>query len=111
MIAGTMADIINSVASYSNNPGAIGYSYYFYATTMYSDENAAMANNIKLLKIDGVAPNAESIKSGTYPFRTAYYIVINKASPADSSTRKLQEAMLSPRGQAVAAEAGYVPVK
>ncbi|MCL2037625.1 substrate-binding domain-containing protein [Candidatus Saccharibacteria bacterium] len=110
MIAGTMADIINIVASYSNNPGAIGYSYYFYATTMYRDENAAAANNIKLLKIDGVAPNSESIRTGQYPFRTAYYIVINKAAESDSSTRKLQEAMLSPRGQAVAAEAGYVPV-
>lgn len=111
MIAGTMADIINVVANYSNNPGALGYSYYFYATTMYADENAAAANNIKLLKIDNVEPNIDSIRGGTYPFRTAYYIVINKAAADDSPTRKLQEAMLSPRGQAVAEEAGYVPTK
>jgi len=111
MIAETMGDIINIVSSYDNGSGAIGYSYYYYAVTMYTDENVAAANNIKLLKIDGVAPNADSIKSGKYPFRTNYYIVINKAAAADSPARKLQEAMLSPRGQAVAQEAGYVPVK
>lgn len=110
-IVETMSQIIDIVSDYNNQPGAIGYSYYYYATTMYEDENATAANNIKLLKIDGVLPNVDSIKGGNYPFRTAYYIVINKAAPADSPARKLKDAMLSPRGQAVALEAKYVPVK
>ena len=53
----------------------------------------------------------ESIKNGSYPIQTAYYIVINKNEPKDSDTRKLVDAMLSARGQNVAKEAGYVPVK
>lgn len=110
-IAGTMADIINIVSNYDNGNGALGYSYFYYATTMFTDENAAAANNIKLLKIDGVSPDVNSIRSGEYPFRTAYYVVINKASESDSPARKLQEAMLSPRGQAVALGAGYVPIR
>ncbi|MCL2173882.1 substrate-binding domain-containing protein [Candidatus Saccharibacteria bacterium] len=107
----TMSSIINIVAGYGGQNDAIGYSYYYYATTMYEGIDASIANNTKLLKINGIAPNVESIKSGTYPFRTAYYIVINKAAPAGSPTRKLAEAMLSDRGQAIALEAQYVPVR
>ena len=101
----TMAGIIEAVANYDNAKAALGYSYYYYATTMYSQDS------IKLLAMDEVEPNFETIKNGEYPIQTAYYIVINKAEPEESNTRKLVEAMLSERGQAVAKEAGYVPVK
>jgi phosphate transport system substrate-binding protein len=111
MIPGSMAQIINIVSGYNGASDGIGYSYYYYATTMYQDIDASVANNIKLLKINDVAPDVESIKAGNYPFRTAYYIVINKAAPADSPARKLAEAMLGERGQKVALEAQYVPVK
>ena len=110
-IVETMSEIINIVSDYNNQSGALGYSYYYYATTMYEDEDATAANNIKLLKIDGVMPSTDSIKNGSYPFRAAYYVVINKAAAADSPARKLKNAMLSSRGQAVALEAHYVPVK
>jgi len=110
-IAGSMSQIINIVSGYDGTDTAIGYSYYYYATTIYQDIDASIVNNIKLLKINDIAPDVESIKSGTYPFTTAYYIVINKAAPADSLTRKLVEAMLSDRGQAVALEAQYVPIR
>ncbi|MCL2280692.1 substrate-binding domain-containing protein [Candidatus Saccharibacteria bacterium] len=109
-IVGTMSAIINIVSGYDGTTTAIGYSYYYYATTMYQDIDASIASNIKLLKINDIAPDVESIKSGAYPFRTAYYIVINKAATKDSPTRKLAEAMLSDRGQAVALEAQYVPI-
>ncbi|MDR1197018.1 MAG: substrate-binding domain-containing protein [Candidatus Nomurabacteria bacterium] len=111
MIAESMTQIINIVSGYNGGADGIGYSYYYYATTMYQDIDASVANNVKLLKIDGVAPEVESIKAGNYPFRTAYYIVINKAAAADGPARQLAEAMLSDRGQKVALEAQYVPVK
>ena len=107
----TMFEIINLVSSYDNGENSIGYSYYYYATTMYDDMDKEVADRIRLLEIDGVAPNYETIKNNTYPLETAYYIVINKNEPKDSNTRKLVDAMLSTRGQAVAKEAGYVPVK
>ena len=107
----TMFEIINLVSSYDNGENSIGYSYYYYATTMYDDMDKEVADRIRLLEVDGVAPNYETIKNNTYPLETAYYIVINKNEPKDSNTRKLVDAMLSTRGQAVAKEAGYVPVK
>lgn len=100
----TMAGLITAIADYDNSKDALGYSYYYYATTMYSKEN------VKLLSVNGVEPNFDTIQKGEYPIGTYYYIVINANEPADSNTRKLVEAMLSPRGQAVAQEAGYVPV-
>ncbi len=100
----TMAGLIEAIADYDNSKDALGYSYYYYATTMYSK------NSVKLLAIDGVEPNFDTIKNNVYPIQTAYYIVINKATPEDSNTRKLVNAMLSQRGQLVAKDAGYVPV-
>ena len=68
-IAMTMSEIIDAVSNYDNKESAIGYSYYYYANTMY------LSDEIKLLKVDGVEPNNDTIKNGEYPILTAYYIV------------------------------------
>ena len=109
-LVGTMEAIINLVSSYQNGNNAIGYSYYYYATTMFETIDETVASNIKLLAIDGVKPNNQTIKESSYPFTTAYYIVINKADAEDSASRVLANQLLSARGQQVAEEAGYVPV-
>lgn len=107
----TMEGIIKTVANYANGKGAMGYSYYYYATAMYdlTDENSQ--DRIKLLGVNGVKPSYDTIKDGSYPIQTAYYIVINKNEPEGSKTREIVKAMLSARGQNVAKDAGYVPVK
>ncbi len=107
----SMSEIINLVSDYDNGKNAIGYSYYYYAKTMYASIDEKVANGIKLLSINGVEPNNENIRSGKYPLNTAYYIVINKNEPKESNVRKLAEAMLSARGQAVAESVGYVGIK
>ena len=107
----TMEAIINFVSSYTNGRDSIGYSYYYYATTMFKTIDETVASNIKLLGVDGVVPNNKTIQDGSYPFNTAYYIVINKADDENSESRKLVNHLLSARGQAVAEKAGYVPVK
>ena len=101
-ISETMADIIDVISDYKNGPTAIGYSYYYYATSMYTSDT------IKLLDIDGVSPSYDNIKNGLYNLQTAYYAVIRKDEPEDSNARKLLKAMMSERGQTVAKEAGYV---
>ena len=103
-IAMDMTDIIDVVSDYENNSGAIGYSYYYYANTMY------LSDDISLLSVNGVEPNNDTIKAGEYPIQTAYYIVIRKDEPENSKTRELVEAMLSTRGQLAAENAGYVPL-
>lgn len=107
----TMFAIINLVSDYDNGTNSIGYSYYYYATTMYDTMDSKAAERIRLLAVNGVEPNSETIQNNTYPLNTAYYIVINKNERKDGNVRKLVDAMLSDRGQAVAKEAGYVPVK
>lgn len=104
----TMEAIINLVSDYDNGKNSIGYSYYYYATTMYSTIDENVANGIKLLKINGIAPNDETIQNGTYPLQTAYYIVTRKDAENNERVQTLKKAMLSPKGQNIAKEAGYV---
>ena len=107
----SMQEIINLVSSYENGKNSIGYSYFYYATTMFQTIDETVASNIKLLGVDGIKPNNQTIKDDSYPFTTAYYIVINKADAEDSASKILANYLLSDRGQKVAEEAGYVPVK
>ena len=95
-------DIIDVISDYNNKENAIGYSYYYYATTMYT--NDAM----RLLSVNGIEPTYENIQTGLYDMQTAYYAVIRKDEPENSNTRKLLNAMMSERGQKVVKEAGYV---
>ncbi len=111
-LADSMFDIIDVISDYDNGVNSIGYSYYYFANTMYLGEN------VKMLKVEGIAPNNSTIQAGQYPIMTSYYAVTRKsditdsATPdeSDSKTEKLLEAMLSPRGQKVVEDAGYVPV-
>ena len=106
----TMESIINLVADYDNGENAIGYSYYYYATTIFETIDEEISNKIKLLAVDGVKPSNETIKNGEYTLNTAYYIVTRKGDTSESA-QKLVNAMLSEDGQRVAEEAGYVGVK
>ena len=101
-ISQTMADIVDVISDYTNGKNAIGYSYYYYATTMYTTDK------MKLLAINGIDPTYENIKTGLYGIQTAYYAVIRKDEEQNSDARKLLNAMKSERGQNVAKEAGYV---
>lgn len=102
-IAESMFDIVDIVSDYDNGINSIGYSYYYFANTMYLGEN------VKMLKVEGVAPNNSTIQAEKYPIMTAYYAVTRK-NDVSENTSKLLEAILSPRGQKVVEDAGYVPV-
>lgn len=101
-VAKEMFDIINVISDYNNKDTAIGYSYYYYATTMFTSDN------IKFLSVNGVKPTYDNIKNGLYGIQTAYYAVIRKDEEENSTARRLLEEMKSTRGQRVAKEAGYV---
>lgn len=103
-----MGGIVSAVASVENGKNSIGYSYYYYATTMYDIIDSDTAGRIDFLAVNGVEPTNESIKNGSYPIRTNYYIVINKNEPDGGAVRNLVNAMLSERGQSAAEAIGYV---
>ena len=103
-IPGEMGFLIESVRSYDNSANAIGYSVYYYAHDM------EMAHDLKLLRVDGVVPDSESIRSGAYPFRNPYFCVIRADEPEDSPARILRDWLLSETGQRLLDREGYVPV-
>ncbi len=98
----SMAGIVDYVASYENSIDAIGFGFYYYVNTMYYNDN------LKYLAVDGVKPTYKTIQDGNYPILSAYYIVTRKGDD-NQNVALLKDAMLSPRGQKVASEAGYVP--
>ncbi|MDR2946450.1 MAG: substrate-binding domain-containing protein [Candidatus Adiutrix sp.] len=81
---------------------AIGYSYRYFATTMYANPEA------KLLKINGVAPTIENIRNGSYPF-TANFYAVTLGSPKPKA-KLLIDWILSPQGQELIEKTGYVPI-
>lgn len=100
----TMGEMTEAVRTYDGSAGAIGYTVYYYANDM------KMGEGLKLLQIDGIAPDAESIREGSYPFLNPYYVVVAKDAPEDSPQRVLYDWLLGPEGQALVAHEGYVPV-
>jgi len=81
---------------------AIGYSYRYYATTMYPNPEA------KLLSVNGIEPSIENIQNGNYPFVADFYAVTN-GEPTGSS-KLLIDWILSPQGQEIIEKTGYIPV-
>ena len=100
-----MGDIIDAVADYDNAEGAIGYSYYYYVTSMhYTDQ-------IKLVAVEGIAPSDETIGNGTYPLINPSYCIFDADTPENSMVRTIAAWLTSDAGKAVAREAGYVPIE
>lgn len=104
-VIGSMGMLMDAVKEYDNSANAIGYSVYYYANDM------KMAQGLKILSIDGVAPSAETIRSGEYPHLNAYYCVIPASAPAGSPNRVLYEWLLTDEGQYLLSEEGYVSVR
>jgi len=100
----SMSGLLSAVREYDNSPSAIGYTVYYYANDM------EMAQGLKVLSIDGVAPSADAIRAGDYPFLNPYFVAIDKDAAPDSATRSLYNWVLGPDGQKLAAREGYVPV-
>lgn len=99
-----MGTLMEAVKSYDNSASAIGYSVYYYAHDM------EMADGLKLLKIDGVAPSADTIRSEEYPFRNPYYVVMAADTPENSPTAILYNWILSEEGQKLVDRQGYVSI-
>lgn len=84
---------------------ALGYSIYYFFNSMDLFYNTK--TELKLLEIDGVAPNDETIANGEYPLSSNSYIVLRKDTPADAPARKMAEFMLTDKGQECVEEAGF----
>lgn len=103
-VVDSMAGLMDAVRSFDGSAGAIGYSVYYYANDM------RMAEGLKILAVDGVQPEPESIRSGDYPFLASYYVVIAADTPPDSPARLLYDWFQSEQGQFLVESQGYVSV-
>ena len=96
-----MGALLEAVAEYQNDTTSIGYTYQYYIDTLYRDEN------IKTLRIDGVAAAPDTLRSLQYPLTTCYYGVI-RAGDEDNNGGKFLDWMRTEAGQRCIAQAGYV---
>ena len=103
-VAATMGQLMEAVKSYDGSPGAIGYSVYYYA------EEMKMAQGLKLLALEGVEPNPETIRSEEYPLLNPKYVVIPADAAEDAPNRILYDWLLGPEGQKLVAHEGYVSI-
>ncbi len=65
-----------------------------FATTGFG---SGRKRNVKLLKVNGVAPTRESIISGKYPYRRPLFIVVKRQ--ARPQVRQFVDFIVSPKGQ------------
>jgi len=87
----------------------LGYTlYYFFQNNKIEQK----WSNVKMLSINGVEPNNETIVSGEYPYTTNYYAVIKEDSTSvNSPTGKLVSWLTSPEGQKIFVDAGFGIIK
>ena len=106
-----MGGIIREVASYRNYRNAIGFSFRYYATEMVRN------GDIRLLALDGVEPTKETIRDSTYPISSYFYAVtaapIGKPAPEErnETMAAFLNWILSPQGQTLVEETGYVGLR
>ena len=99
----SMAGLMEAVRGFDGSAGAIGYSVYYYANDM------RMAEGLKLLAVNGVEPEPESIESEEYPFIASYYTCVRIDEPEDSPARRMYDWLQGDEGRALIETMGYVP--
>jgi phosphate transport system substrate-binding protein len=89
-------------SNYYNYNCAIGYSFLFYLTVMTG------GSGVKVLSMDGIAPNQQTIQNNSYPFcQTVYAVTTGNES---ENTKKLIEWILSAQGRQLIEKTGYTPL-
>lgn len=99
-----MGDLIDYLATYTNDNNALGYSVYYYANFMYTKPD------LKLLSVDGVEPNNKTIQKQQYPYVNDFYVVIRRDEPEGSKARLIYNWLTTNEGQEHVVSSGYVPV-
>ena len=82
----------------------LGFSVYYYAAVMFSNPQ------VKMIGVDGVKPTSATISSRAYPLAAEVYVVTLRDAAAGSPALKYRQWLLSPDGQRVVRQSGYVAV-
>ena len=93
-------DIHPSKNAFSIFGASIGYSFRYYLSGMVANDN------VKMLSIDGVCPDAENIKNGSYPLTANFYVVYRKDND-NENVKKLVDWLLGEEGKRMIEACGY----
>ncbi len=101
---GTLQAFLHGEEVYTNPLGfmgaSIGYSFRWYTTEVVKE------GNVRILSVDGVYPDEETITDGTYPLTTCFYAMYRKENEKEN-VRILLDYILSEEGQTLIGESGY----
>ncbi len=67
-------------------------------------------NKIRILRIEGIEPNKETIKNKSYPLSGAFYAVTVKEHRSNKNVDLLIQWILSSQGQKIIEKTGYLPL-
>lgn len=81
--------------------GSIGYSFRYYLTGLVGNDG------VKMLSVNGIYPDAENIRNGTYPL-TANFYVVYRSDNDNPNVRRIVDWLLSEEGQSMIEQTGYV---
>ena len=96
----SMVGVIQNVAQYANEAGAMGYSFRYFL------EGLNQEKGVKLLSVDGVRPTRENIENGSYPLTVALCLITRTNDP-NPNVQKMIDFILSDDGQRIVRETGY----
>lgn len=96
-----MGDIISKTAEYENRSNALGFSFRFYANEMVKNDK------IKLLKINGIAPNEDTIRNESYPITNSFYAITLKSNTSEK-VKAILDWIVSKEGKELVEKTGYV---
>jgi len=93
--SGESSEVKFSTQKSDNAIGYMGYSF-------------VMRGDARVLSLDGIYPTIESIKNGSYPLaRKLYFVTLGQPSPGAMA---FIDYVLSPEGQQIAIDNGFIPV-
>ncbi len=83
----------------------LGYTVYFFEQFM------APNDSLKLLAVNGVVPEYNTLKKREYIYTTDVYVVIREDLDGSSTAYQLYLWLLTDKGQSVIEESGYIPYR
>jgi phosphate transport system substrate-binding protein len=103
-VIGGMGGIVSQTADYANYGNSIGFSFRFYVNEMTQNDQ------VKILKVNGVYPNMETINNGDYPMASQFFAV-TLADNKKPEVTALLKWMVSEQGQYLVEKTGYCPIR
>lgn len=101
----TMDRVMGDTPYLTKNPltlfgGSLGYSFRIYLTNIVANDD------VKMLSINGIYPDNESIKDGSYPLTAEFYVIYRKDNTNPNVT-KVVDWLCSEEGQTMIEATGY----